>query len=66
MPEWQEAASGVLVALGGNFCHEVMEELQAKFQPGILPHFFVVQTMANLASTNGKGALSDRKDMARS
>ncbi|XP_064611998.1 maestro heat-like repeat-containing protein family member 1 [Liolophura sinensis] len=55
VPEWQTAASGVLVALGKKYCNEVMEVLLEKFQPGILPHFFVVQTMANLASANVYG-----------
>ena len=54
MPEWQNAASGVLVAIGGRYVNEVMEELMQKFQPGYLPHFFVVETMANLAVSNGK------------
>ncbi|XP_038067311.1 maestro heat-like repeat-containing protein family member 1 isoform X2 [Patiria miniata] len=54
-PEWQTAASGVLVALGHKYCNEVMEELVRKFQPGTLPHFFVVQTMANLATANSFG-----------
>ena len=31
-----------------------MSELLEKFQPGVLPHFFVVQTLANLATANGK------------
>ena len=53
-PEWQTAASNVLVAVGMKYCNEVMAELHQKFQPGILPHFFVVQTMANLSVANGK------------
>ncbi|GIX73829.1 maestro heat-like repeat-containing protein family member 1 [Caerostris extrusa] len=52
VPEWQNLASGILVSLGRNFNNEVMEQLLLKFQPGVLPHFFVVQTMANLASAN--------------
>ena len=51
--EYQSAASDVLVAMGTQFCNEVMEDLLQKFQPGVLPHFFVVQTMANLATVNG-------------
>ena len=54
MPEWQTAASGVLVALGAKYCNEVMAEMLDKFQPGVLPHFFVVQTIGNLAAANGK------------
>ena len=53
VPEWQSAASDVLVALGAKYCFEVMEDLLQKFEPGVLPHFFVVQTMANLAASNG-------------
>ncbi|XP_059158762.1 maestro heat-like repeat-containing protein family member 1 isoform X2 [Physella acuta] len=51
-PEWQTAASGVLVALGTKYCNEVMGEMLEKFQPGVLPHFFVVQTIGNLAAAN--------------
>ncbi|ESO87809.1 hypothetical protein LOTGIDRAFT_234834 [Lottia gigantea] len=51
-PAWQTAASGVMVAIGTKFCDEVMGELLEKFQPGTLPHFFVLQTMGNLASAN--------------
>ncbi|XP_013392835.1 maestro heat-like repeat-containing protein family member 1 isoform X1 [Lingula anatina] len=55
VPEWQTAASGVLVAVGKKYCTLVMENLVAKFQPGVMPHFFVVQTMANLATANSFG-----------
>jgi len=53
VPDWQTAASGVLVALGAKYCNEVMEEMLKKFQPGNLPHYFIVQTIANLSSANG-------------
>jgi len=53
MPEWQTAASGVLVSIGTKFCDEVMDEMLQRFQPGILPHFFVVQTIGNMATSNG-------------
>ncbi|KAK2156623.1 hypothetical protein NP493_1946g00003 [Ridgeia piscesae] len=52
VPVWQSAASGLLVAIGCRHCHEVMAELLHKFQPGVLPHFMVVQTLANLAVAN--------------
>nr|XP_042909202.1 maestro heat-like repeat-containing protein family member 1 [Parasteatoda tepidariorum] len=52
VPEWQNCSSGILVSLGRNFMNEVMEQLLMKFTPGVLPHFFVLQTMANLASAN--------------
>ena len=53
VPEWQEPASKLLVAIGSRFNNEVMEELLKKFEPGYLPHFFVVQTLANLSTANG-------------
>lgn len=54
MSDWQQAASGVLVAMGRRFVGKVMEELLPKFQPGILPHCSVVQTLANLSISNGR------------
>ncbi|XP_063780804.1 maestro heat-like repeat-containing protein family member 1 [Pseudophryne corroboree] len=50
--EWQQAASSILVAVGRGFINCVMEEILLKFQPGILPHFFIMQTLANLAVAN--------------
>ncbi|XP_040289128.1 maestro heat-like repeat-containing protein family member 1 isoform X2 [Bufo bufo] len=50
--EWQQAASSVLVAVGRCFINSVMEEILLKFQPGILPHFFIMQTLANLSVAN--------------
>lgn len=54
VPEWQTAASNVLVALGTNFSQEVMVEMLQKIIPGTLPHYFVILTMANMAKENGK------------
>uniref|UniRef100_A0A803TB35 Maestro heat like repeat family member 1 n=1 Tax=Anolis carolinensis TaxID=28377 RepID=A0A803TB35_ANOCA len=51
--EWQQAASNVLVAVGRRFINKVMEEVLTKFQPGVLPHYFIVQTFANLSMANG-------------
>lgn len=51
--EWQQAASSVLVAIGRRFINKVMEEILAKFQPGVLPHYFIVQTFADLSVANG-------------
>ncbi|PAA53815.1 hypothetical protein BOX15_Mlig024729g1, partial [Macrostomum lignano] len=52
IPEWQTAASEVLVALSTKYCNAVMEKLMEKVQPGTTPHFFVVQTLANMAVNN--------------
>uniref|UniRef100_A0A8C8RI83 Maestro heat like repeat family member 1 n=1 Tax=Pelusios castaneus TaxID=367368 RepID=A0A8C8RI83_9SAUR len=50
--DWQQAASDVLVAAGKRFINKVMEEVLTKFQPGILPHYFIMQTFANLSVSN--------------
>lgn len=55
--EWQQAASNVLVAVGRRFINKVMEEVLTKFQPGILPHYFVVRTFASLSVVNGRWQL---------
>lgn len=54
IPDWQQAASNILVAVGNKYINDIMEEILSKFQPGLLPHFFVVQTLANLSDSNGK------------
>ncbi|XP_037659046.1 maestro heat-like repeat-containing protein family member 1 isoform X4 [Choloepus didactylus] len=55
--DWQQAASSVLVAVGRRFINEVMEELLGKFVPGVLPHCFVVQTLASLSVSNVFGTV---------
>ncbi|XP_061112015.1 maestro heat-like repeat-containing protein family member 1 [Conger conger] len=57
VPDWQQAASNILVALGDRYIKDVMEEILCKFQPGFLPHFFVVQTLANLSFSNVYGTV---------
>lgn len=53
IPDWQQAASNILVAVGKKHINDIMEEILSKFQPGLLPHFFVVQTLASLSDSNG-------------
>uniref|UniRef100_A0A3P9LCQ6 Maestro heat-like repeat family member 1 n=1 Tax=Oryzias latipes TaxID=8090 RepID=A0A3P9LCQ6_ORYLA len=55
LPDWQQAASDILVAVGNKYINDIMEEILSKFQPGVLPHFFVVQTLANLSDSNVYG-----------
>ncbi|XP_054898054.1 maestro heat-like repeat-containing protein family member 1 isoform X1 [Poeciliopsis prolifica] len=55
VPDWQQAASNILVAVGNKRINDIMEEILSKFQPGVLPHFFVVQTLANLSDSNVYG-----------
>ncbi|XP_037383816.1 maestro heat-like repeat-containing protein family member 1 isoform X2 [Talpa occidentalis] len=55
--DWQQAASSVLVAVGRRFVGLVMEELLTRFQPGVLPHCFVVRTLADLSVSNVFGTV---------
>ncbi|KAK7887111.1 hypothetical protein WMY93_026732 [Mugilogobius chulae] len=59
IPDWQQAASNILVAVGNKHINDIMEEILSKFQPGVLPHFFVVQTLANLSDSNALRHFSD-------
>ncbi|XP_011410499.2 PREDICTED: maestro heat-like repeat-containing protein family member 1 [Amphimedon queenslandica] len=52
VPEWQTAASNLLSTLGLKYAKEVMQELLTKFQTGQLPHFFIVSTLGQLATSN--------------
>uniref|UniRef100_A0A3B3QI32 Maestro heat like repeat family member 1 n=1 Tax=Paramormyrops kingsleyae TaxID=1676925 RepID=A0A3B3QI32_9TELE len=53
--DWQQAASSILVAVGKRYINDIMEEILSKFQPGVLPHLFVVQTLASLSESNVYG-----------
>jgi hypothetical protein len=53
IPDWQTAASNLLSTLGMRYAKEVLQELLTKLQAGQLPHFFVVSTIGQLATTNG-------------
>ncbi|KAL4629859.1 maestro heat-like repeat-containing protein family member 1, partial [Arapaima gigas] len=55
VPDWQQAASNILVVVGNKHIKDIMEEMLSKFQPGVLPHFFVVQTLARLSLSNVGG-----------
>ncbi|XP_077800721.1 maestro heat-like repeat-containing protein family member 1 isoform X13 [Macaca mulatta] len=55
--DWQQAASGVLVAVGRQFISKVMEELLRKLHPGTLPHCAVLHTLASLSVANAFGVV---------
>ncbi|XP_067937977.1 maestro heat-like repeat-containing protein family member 1 [Watersipora subatra] len=52
MPEWQTAASDLIVAAGNKYTHKIMEELMLHLNPGVLPHYFVILTLGKLAVAN--------------
>uniref|UniRef100_A0A4W4GLS8 Maestro heat-like repeat family member 1 n=1 Tax=Electrophorus electricus TaxID=8005 RepID=A0A4W4GLS8_ELEEL len=55
IPDWQQTASNILVAVGNKYINDFMEEILSKFQPGVLPHFYVVETLASLSDSNVYG-----------
>lgn len=42
------------MAVGKRFINQVMEEVLSRFQPGVLPHCSVLQTLASLSVSNGR------------
>ena len=51
--DWQGAASTTLVLLAGPHPNFTVDELLARWSPGQIPHYFVVKTLADVASANG-------------
>eukprot|EP00004_Rigifila_ramosa_P005673 TRINITY_DN1633_c0_g1_i5.p1 TRINITY_DN1633_c0_g1~~TRINITY_DN1633_c0_g1_i5.p1 ORF type:complete len:1396 (+),score=325.85 TRINITY_DN1633_c0_g1_i5:37-4224(+) len=52
VPEWQDAASKILVSISVVFPKDVIDELLKRFEPGVIPHYFVIKTLADVASAN--------------
>ncbi|XP_037068499.1 maestro heat-like repeat-containing protein family member 1 [Pollicipes pollicipes] len=52
IPQIQAPCSEALVGLGQNHCFQVMEILTTKLETSQLPHFFTLQTMGSLATSN--------------
>ncbi|CAF0812872.1 unnamed protein product [Brachionus calyciflorus] len=53
----QTSASNLLGAIGSKFVKEVFSQLQKNFNPGTLPHLFIISTMAYLAEVNPYGVV---------
>lgn len=54
-PDLQQAASKVIVIIGVKFHNEVMDKLFTKFQPGSIPGYYVIKTVADLSSATPFG-----------
>eukprot|EP00056_Hartaetosiga_gracilis_P010973 m.164139 g.164139 ORF g.164139 m.164139 type:complete len:1643 (-) comp13422_c0_seq2:1128-6056(-) len=52
VPDWQSAASSLIVSIGSVYGEIVLEIVKEMFQAGSVPHYFVVKTMADLAMGN--------------
>ncbi|XP_056636032.1 maestro heat-like repeat-containing protein family member 1 [Diorhabda sublineata] len=62
-PIIQTPASGVLVALGREHYVQIIDSLQAKMQPGVIPHHMIPYTMGALASVNALAIVPYLKDI---
>ena len=54
VPDWQQAASSVLVSLGIRFPNEILEVLLSKFEVGVVPHYFIMKTLGDFVLANRK------------
>ncbi|KJE96498.1 hypothetical protein CAOG_06818 [Capsaspora owczarzaki ATCC 30864] len=52
VPDWQSTSSELIVSLGGRFGKEVVDELLSKCEPATIPHFYIVKTLGNFASSH--------------
>eukprot|EP00026_Physarum_polycephalum_P000352 Phypoly_transcript_00352.p1 GENE.Phypoly_transcript_00352~~Phypoly_transcript_00352.p1 ORF type:complete len:1660 (+),score=332.46 Phypoly_transcript_00352:97-5076(+) len=52
VPDWQQAASSVLVTLGVRWPNQIMDELLKRFESGSLPHYFVMKTLGDFVAAN--------------
>ena len=50
-PELQESAQLLLVALAAISPKTVIDELLARFEPGIVPHYFIIKAFGEVGST---------------
>ncbi|KAF2070139.1 hypothetical protein CYY_008538 [Polysphondylium violaceum] len=52
VPTWQQEASTLLVSLGLRFPNQIMEELLKRFEPGSIPHYFIMKTLGDFIGSN--------------
>eukprot|EP00043_Microstomoeca_roanoka_P008735 m.83875 g.83875 ORF g.83875 m.83875 type:complete len:1641 (-) comp14365_c0_seq1:221-5143(-) len=52
MKDWQSAASSLIVSIGSVYGQIVLDVIKDMFTPGVVPHYFVIKTLADFAATN--------------
>ena len=63
VPDWQGAASSLLVTLSTRFSGPILEELMKRFVPGSVPHYFIMKTLGDLFSANPLDTVPRLKDV---
>ncbi|GAM28545.1 hypothetical protein SAMD00019534_117210, partial [Acytostelium subglobosum LB1] len=51
-PDWQQAASSILVSLCLRYPGLIMDELIKRFETGSIPHFFIMKTLGDVIGSN--------------
>jgi len=66
IPDWQQAASSVLVSLATRFPHDILTDLLSRFQPGQIPHYFIMKSLGDVVGINAIDTVPRLKEiMAR-
>ncbi|EGG22616.1 hypothetical protein DFA_04746 [Cavenderia fasciculata] len=52
VPDWQQAASSLIVSLGMRYPTQIMDELLKRFETGTIPHYFVMKTLGDFIGAN--------------
>lgn len=63
IPEWQEEACELLVVLGGKYAKLIMGKVVENFQPGKIPHYYVVKLAADLSTSSPTEVVPLLKDV---
>src|SRR3989338_8541117 len=61
--DWQGAASKVLASLSLRFATPIVSELFSRFQPGVIPHYFLIKTLADVSISNPMEVVPKVKDI---
>eukprot|EP00013_Stygamoeba_regulata_P006034 CAMPEP_0177640424 /NCGR_PEP_ID=MMETSP0447-20121125/6535_1 /TAXON_ID=0 /ORGANISM="Stygamoeba regulata, Strain BSH-02190019" /LENGTH=1747 /DNA_ID=CAMNT_0019142493 /DNA_START=242 /DNA_END=5485 /DNA_ORIENTATION=- len=61
IPDWQGVASELLVALGHHYPKEVFQELFSRFQPTSIPHYFIIKSLGDFATSNPMDVVPELK-----
>lgn len=63
IPEWQGAASALLVSLGMRFPVQILDELMKRFSPGTVPHYFIMKSLGDLFVANALDTVPRLKEV---
>ena len=62
VPDLQEQACSILVALANLVPDKIIDDLMANFTPGQVPHYFIIKTLGDVALANPTGVVPRLRD----